>query len=64
MHFDRFDICEAWYLHLVHNHAGQWSPEYERLCHLREWFIPRELGYERLTDNGQAIYDQLQAPGP
>jgi hypothetical protein len=31
MYFDRFDICEAYYLAFSHCHGGQWSKEYEAL---------------------------------
>jgi hypothetical protein len=62
MYFDRFDICEAWYLWLAHNHGGQWSPEYERLSKLGEWFKPRpSLELETLSDNAREIYDAIGA---
>jgi hypothetical protein len=60
MYFDRFDICEAWYLWLSHNHGGQWSSEYERLCALLEWFTPSPLlTLDRLSDNAREIYDAI-----
>jgi hypothetical protein len=62
MYFDRFDICEAWYLWLAHNHTGQWSKEYERLCRMERYFRPSPfLTLERLSDNARAIYDALDA---
>jgi hypothetical protein len=62
-YFDRFDICEAWYLFLAHTHGGQWSPEYARLCHLQSYFTPSPmLTVERLSDNARAIYDDLVGP--
>lgn len=60
MYFDRFDVCEAWYLWLSHNHAGQWSDEYVRLCKMSTYFTPGALfSYDSLTENGKAIYDNL-----
>ena len=32
MHYNRFDIIEAWYLALSECHGGQFSNEYSRLC--------------------------------
>lgn len=58
MYFDRFDICEAWYLALTHCHRGQWSREYERLCALQRYFRPSPLlSVDTLSDNGRAIYE-------
>ena len=60
MYFDRFDICEAYYLALRHCHGGQWSPEYERLCAMRRYFTPSPwLAAESLTENGREIYDAV-----
>jgi hypothetical protein len=59
MYFDRFDICEAWYLALTHCHGGQWSREYERLCALQRYFRPSPLlSVDTLSDNGRAIYER------
>lgn len=62
MYFDRFDICEAWYMYLSHYHEGQGSEEYRRLSKLLTHFSPRgSLRSELdLTDNGYAIYCQLE----
>jgi hypothetical protein len=58
MYFDRFDICEAWFLALTHCHRGQWSREYERLCAVRRYFRPSpSLSVDTLSDNGRAIYE-------
>lgn len=58
MHFDRFDICEAYYLALSHCHGGQWSREYERLCAMRRYFNPSIwLTVDSLTENGREIYE-------
>ena len=62
MYWDRFDICEAYYLYHMLYHQGQWSKEYalsgvfSRLC-----FSPRMslAGPEDLEDNARAIYDSL-----
>lgn len=63
MYFDRFDICEAWYLYLSEYHGGQFSPEYARLSKLLESFTPRDTLYDRndLHENGQEIYNALVA---
>ena len=58
MYFDRFDICEAYYLALSQCHGGQWSREYERLCKLSRIFKPSPyLSVESLSDNAREIYD-------
>jgi len=60
MYFDRFDICEAYFLALSHCHGGQWSNEYVRLCKLtrKSFFKPSPfLSVETLTENGREIYD-------
>ena len=57
MHFDRFDICEAYFLALMECHGGQLSKEYARLCRLMSYFKPRpNLTTETLTENGREIY--------
>jgi len=70
MHFDRFDICEAYYLWLTLHHDGKgykksdpryWS-SYGRLSTMQNALGYRPsalLAYETLTENGQAIYDNL-----
>jgi hypothetical protein len=59
MYFDRFDICEAYFLALSHCHGGQWSTEYARLCKLMAYFKPSPmLSIETLSDNGRVIYDR------
>jgi hypothetical protein len=58
MYFDRFDICEAYFLALSHCHGGQWSREYARLCKLMSYFKPSPmLSIETLSDNGREIYN-------
>mgnify|MGYP006971772087 FL=1 len=58
MQFNRFDICEAYYLALTHCHGGQWSREYRRLCQMQKYFKPSPtLSVETLTDNSREIYE-------
>lgn len=63
MYWDRFDICEAYYLYCADYHSGQWSKEYAALFHL--WRIGFRSGVNlrlsNLTDNGRAIYNALVA---
>ena len=62
MHFDRFDICEAYYLALTHCHGGQWSREYARLCRMARYFRPSPmLSVGSLSDNARAIYESACA---
>jgi len=62
MYFDRFDICEAYYLALSDCHGGQWSPEYARLCRLRKSFKPSPLlSVDTLSDNAREIYARASA---
>lgn len=58
MYFDRWDICEAWYLALTHCHGGQWSREYQRLCRMGRYFKPGHcFNINSLSENARAIYD-------
>ena len=58
--FDRFDICEGWYLALSECHGGQWTREYRRLSMMRRYFTPSpSLSVETLTENGRDIYDAV-----
>ena len=62
MYFDRFDICEAYFLYFTEAHEGQTSDKYARLSHTLSYFEPSPvLKYETLTENGQAIYNNLTA---
>lgn len=57
-HFDRLDICEAWYVFLTARPCGR--TEYGRLSQLLTHFKPRPgLRVETLTENGLEIYLQL-----
>ena len=61
-YFDRFDVVEAHYAFCSDWHSGQFSDLYQRLCRIQRYFKPGLLwrGYQSLSDNGKAIYDQLQ----
>jgi hypothetical protein len=60
MYFDRFDVVEAWYVWLSHNHDGMFSDRYKRLSKISTYFDPRpDLEYETLTENGKVIYNNL-----
>ena len=60
MYFNRFDICEAYYLFFTNYHQGQGSDFYQRLSGMLDYFKPAIcLSYDSLTENGQIIYDNL-----
>ena len=60
MYFDRFDICEAYYLAFSHCHNGQWSEEYSRMSNMKKYFKPSPLlSVESLSENAKAIYDDV-----
>lgn len=60
MYFDRFDICEAYYLFFSHYHEGQGSEKYRRLSSMLRYFRPSPMmEYETLSGNGKEIYDRL-----
>ena len=63
MYWDRWDIVSAYYAYYSDGHAGQGSYEYGRLCRIGRYFKPGPYfdGYASLTENGEAIYDQLAA---
>lgn len=66
-YFNRFDVCEAWWLHLSATHGGMGSAEYARLSRMGRYFKPRSGldGASRLrsaadlTSNGLEIYHAL-----
>lgn len=60
--FDRFDICEAYYLFASDYHEGQWSKLYKVFGRLNKiGFKPgMNLRYESLSENGKEIYNQLK----
>ena len=58
MYFNKFDICEAYYLALSDCHNGQRSPEYLRLCKMLKYFKPSPmLSVDRLNENAREIYE-------
>jgi hypothetical protein len=59
--FDRFDICEAYYLYARDYHYGQLSKAYSVFARLKRiGFKPSPfLSFESLSDNGQDIYNEL-----
>ena len=63
MYWDRFDICEAWWLYACHYHGGQWSKLYSILSHklpVTMQFNPSPwLDENHLTENGREIYQSL-----
>lgn len=63
MYWNRFDICEAWYVFAMLWHGGQWSPEYLIFGRLQQIGFRPSLslsrGPESLNDNGREIYDRL-----
>jgi hypothetical protein len=62
MYFNRFDICEAYYLALSHCHSGQWSTEYARMCKLTRpgFFSPSPiLSVDTLNENAKEIYESV-----
>lgn len=64
MYFDRFDIVEAHFCFCMDYHGGMGDALYHRMTRIREDMQFRAgpmLCYERLTENGQAIYDNLVA---
>ena len=62
MYWDRFDICEAYYVYAVNCHGGQWTRAYEVFGRLDKLgFFPSPLlDRQALTENGKAIYDNLK----
>lgn len=63
MHFDRFDICEAYYCFAMDYHEGQFSKKYKYIgrCH-NLGFKPRpNLSWKTLSENGKWIYQKLYA---
>lgn len=65
-HFDRFDICEAYYLYATLYHGGQWSKEYQifgRLEKIKFRARPSLCNEDDLEENARAIFDQLVERG-
>lgn len=65
MYFDRFDVCEAYYVYAMLHHGGQYSKEYAILGRLaRIQFRADYLnGPEDLQENAREIYEKLVREG-
>ena len=64
MEWNRFDICEAYYIYLSENHGGQGSEMYARLSRLLKYFGPRHtLRRDTLTENARLILENLENQG-
>lgn len=62
MYFDRYDICEAFYVYAMLNHNGQWSKEYAIFGRLENLgFKPSILLRDEndLDENAREIYENL-----
>jgi hypothetical protein len=62
VYFDRFDICEAYYMYARDYHDGQWGKLYHVLCYLQEklGFRPSPmLDFRSMSENASDIYDRL-----
>lgn len=57
--FDRFDVCEAHYCYWNAYHQGQSSDGYRNLCRAMSLASNLTDRFDRLSENGQAIYRQL-----
>lgn len=62
--WNRFDICQAWYVYAVLYHNGQTSKEYKILGRLVNMLFSPGMALRNglvnsLTDNGRRIYHQL-----
>lgn len=60
--WNRFDICEAYYVYAMLWHKGQWSTEYQifgRLARMRFRIAIGAIDENDLSENGRAIYDSL-----
>lgn len=66
MEFNRFDVLSAYYLYGMYFHTGQGSKEYAYLGRaLNVGFKPGEnFGFQSLSDNAKAIYNQLVRNNP
>ena len=60
-YFDRFDICEAWFLYLAEWHGGQGSPEYHAMATFHRIRFGPATGLDRrsLSENGRDILASL-----
>ena len=61
-HFDRFDVCAAYYCYAAEWHSGQWSKEYLLLGVLDRLRYRPGLSDQQsrtLNENARSIYDHL-----
>ncbi len=60
---EKFDYFEALYAFASDYHSGQNSPGYRILSRVSRFFKPSPMfkGYDSLTEEGKAIYDDLKA---
>ncbi|WP_126146939.1 hypothetical protein [Synechococcus elongatus] len=62
MYFDRFDICEAYWMFASSWHGGQGCELYRILSRLSQMGFKPSIGLRQpkdLSDNGRAIYKRL-----
>jgi len=61
MYFDKFDICEAYWMYASLHHEGQWSDIYRIFGRLhRIGFQPSPfISEDSLTENGKEILNGL-----
>ena len=60
--YNKFDVCEAYYLYMMNHHGGQGSIEYAlsgTFHRLRFEPRPSLAAPEDLEDNAREIYDRL-----
>lgn len=58
-YFNRWDVVDAHYWFCVHNHAGQESALYSRLCRISRYYTPSPLANGPAGENAREIYDAL-----
>lgn len=62
MHFDRFDICDAYYKFAAEYHSGQFSKEYKIFGRLNKIEYATAV-FGKLSENAQEIFDNLVKEG-
>lgn len=63
-YFDRYDIAEAWQVFWGLHHGGQFTQGYRNLCRAQQVCTSNVTSFERLSENGQAIYRKLERENP
>jgi hypothetical protein len=63
VYFDRFDICEAWYMFACLYHEGQWSDTYRIFgrLHAIQFRERPSISVDTLSENAREIFDNLVA---